>query len=80
MCSLRMWTYGLTYVMVWGSLALKTYRVKTLVVDQADQHSQMADLTDGKLLLRLAGLLVIEIVILCLYSFVGKPLYVNAGG
>ena len=40
MCSLRMWTYGLTYVMVWGSLALKTYRVKTLVVDQADQHSQ----------------------------------------
>ena len=74
-CSLRMWVFGLTFVVMWGTIALKTYRVKALVVSKATKHSDMVELTDSKLYKYLGLLVLIEVVILLVYTFIGKPEY-----
>ena len=68
-CSLRMWMFAMSFAMIWGTLALKTYRVKELVLQQAENASGYQEITDGKLLSYTMLCVFAEMVMCSVYSF-----------
>jgi len=66
-----MWIFGVSFVAIWGTLALKTYRVRALIMQQSASSAGYQELGDGKLLAYVFVMVFIEMVICCVYSFVG---------
>ena len=76
-CSLRMWIFCMSFAMIWGTLALKTYRVKELVLQQSASASGYREISDGKLLAYAMVLVFMEMMLCSFYSFYGDgPVYV----
>jgi hypothetical protein len=47
---MRMWLYGLSFTVLWGTLAMKAWRVNALVMNEAESAAGMKQLGDGKLM------------------------------
>ena len=55
--------------MIWGTLSLKTYRVKELVIQQSNTAGGYREITDSKLLTYVLLIVFCEMGISCVYSF-----------
>merc|ERR1719409_231719 len=70
MCGIRMRLFGMSFVAMWGTLALKTYRVRVLVMGESESASGYRELSDSRLLTYLLAMLFVEMIILYIYTFV----------
>lgn len=68
-CSVRMWTFSMSFGMIWGTLSLKTYRVKELVIQQSNNAAGYQEISDSKLLTYVLLIVFAEMAISCVYSF-----------
>ena len=68
-CSVRMWSFSMSFGMIWGTLSLKTYRVKELVMQQSNNAAGYQEISDSKLLTYVLLIVFCEMVISCVYSF-----------
>lgn len=69
-CHLRAWLTGIGFVLLFGSLFAKTWRIMRIF---ASSKPQILRVTNPQLLLVLGALLGIEIILLILYSALARP-------
>ena len=74
-----MWCFGISFALMWGSIALRTYRTRRLIANKVTSLHDMQRLSDNRLLLLLTLIVIVEALTLSLYSFAGQPTYVDEG-